>query len=222
MTAEKTKTLAYSFGAEVCGIAGADKFERAPEGFRPSDILPGAKSVVVFGKAFTKSLFLATTNAPYTLFRNKLIDLVDTISVSLAAELEKRGILAVPVPSSEPYEYWNPELRHGRGILSLKHAAQLAGLGFLGKNTLLINGNYGNRLWLGAVITEACLEPDSSSLGTCPESCRFCLDSCPQSALDGVTIEQRKCREIMATCTDGGGFLLSCNTCRKACPFSKA
>ncbi len=221
MTEAEIRKHACALGAEVCGIAGTNSFDRAPRGFHPADILPGAKSVVVYGRQFAKSLFSATTNAPYTLFRNKLIDLVDNISVQLALELEKEGFAALPVPSSEPYEYWDPERRHGRGILSLKHAAQLAGLGFIGKNTLLINRTYGNRLWLGGVITNAPLEPDACSWGCCPENCKLCLDSCPQSALNGITIEQARCREIMATCSDGGGFLLSCNTCRKVCPFSR-
>jgi epoxyqueuosine reductase QueG len=221
MTEGEIKKLVSSLGAEACGIAGTGRFAGAPAGFHPADILPGAKSVVVYGRQFPKSLFIAATNAPYTLFRNKLIDIVDHISVELSSEMEKGGFMAVPVPSSEPYEFWNPELRHGRGILSLKHAAQAAGLGFIGKNTLLVNGNYGNRLWLGAVVTDAILESDSLDLGSCPEGCRLCRDSCPQSALDGTTIEQIKCRSISATTTDGGGFMLTCNTCRKVCPFSR-
>lgn len=222
MGEETIKELAYSLGVDVCGIAETERFAKAPDGFHPADIFPGAKSVVVYGRQFPKSLFAAATNAPYTLFRNKLIDIVDNISVQLSEQLEREGFMAVPIPSSEPYEFWDPELRHGRGILSLKHAAQLAGLGFIGKNTLLINERYGNRLWLGAVITEAPLKSDSLKVGDCPKGCRLCIDSCPQSALDGVTIEQIKCRAISATFTDGGGFMLSCNVCRKSCPFSKA
>lgn len=221
MAEEKIKKLAYSLGVDVCGIAETERFAKAPKGFHPADILPGAKSVIVYGRQFPKSLFAAVTNAPYTLFRNKLIDIVDNISVHLSAQMEKEGLMAVPIPSSEPYEFWNPELRHGRGILSLKHAAQLAGLGFIGKNTLLINEKFGNRLWLGAVVTDAPLKSDSLNVGNCPEGCRLCRDSCPQSALDGITIEQIKCRAISATYSDGGGFMLSCNICRKACPFSR-
>jgi epoxyqueuosine reductase QueG len=222
MAEEAIKELAYSLGVEVCGIAETERFAKAPEGFHPTDILPGAKSVIVYGRHFPKSLFAAATNAPYTLFRNKLIDIVDNISVRLSAQMEKEGLMAVPIPSSEPYESWDPEQRHGRGILSLKHAAQLAGLGFIGRNTLLINQKYGNRLWLGAVITDALLKSDPLDLDECPDGCSLCRDSCPQSALDGITIEQIKCRSISAKTTEGGGFMLSCNLCRKVCPFSRA
>lgn len=58
--------------------------------------------------------------------------------MEVSLRLEKQGIGAVPIPSSDPYEHWEPERLHGRAILSLRHAGYLAGLGVLGKNTLLI------------------------------------------------------------------------------------
>jgi len=221
MTGMEVKELAYSLGADVCGIACAERFEDAPEGFHPADILPGVKSVVVIGRAFNKSLFDAKSNVPYTLVRHKLMDSINNISMQLSFALEKEGFAAVPVPSAEPYEFWDEENRHGRGIISLKHAARNAGLGFIGKNTLLINKMYGNRLWLGAVLTDAELEADSILKKACPENCRICIDACPESALDGTTIIQKKCRKISAASTPGGGVVLSCNICRKVCPFSK-
>ena len=72
---------------------------------------------------------------------------------NLLFTIESQGYKAIPIPSDEPYEYWDSENKHGRGILSLKHSAQACGIGCIGKNTLLINEKYGNRLYLGAVIT---------------------------------------------------------------------
>lgn len=66
MTEADIKKLVHSLGAEVCGIAETESFSSAPEGFHPADILPGAKSVIVYGRQFPKSLFAAATNAPYT------------------------------------------------------------------------------------------------------------------------------------------------------------
>ena len=204
----------------MCGIAGVERFIDAPEGFRPSDIYPGAKSVIVFGRQFPKSVFEAYSNVPYTFFKNKLVEMVDNISVQLTLKMEEEGFRAIPVPSDEPYEYWDSESRHGRGILSLKHAAKAAGLGSIGKNTLLINEKYGNRLCLGAVISDAELISDESAPDLCPPNCNICLKVCSKSALDGVTIVQKKCREICSSFTEGGGMILSCNICRKVCPFS--
>jgi len=215
------KRLAYSLGADVCGVANIERFESAPKGFHPLDIYSDAKSVISFGKHFSMSLFDATTDVPYTFVKNKLVEQLDNISIELTFNIESQGYKAIPIPSDEPYEYWDSENKLGKGILSLKHSAQAAGIGTIGKNTLLINEKYGNRLYLGAVITNAELTVDDLASNICPENCKICLNACPQSALDGVTVNQKKCREICASITDGGGFVYSCNICRKVCPFAR-
>lgn len=221
MKKEILKNDAYKLGADVCGVADIGRFKDAPEGFHPADILPEAKSVVIFGRQFLKSVFKTGTNVPYTMVRNMLLQKLDEIALQLSLGIEAQGFMAVPIPSSAPYEYWDAERRHGRGIMSLKHAAQLAGVGCIGKNTLLVNESFGNRLWLGAVLTDMELEPDQPAKSLCPQNCRICLDACPQGALDGTTIDQKRCREISSISTDGGEMILSCNTCRKVCPFSR-
>lgn len=221
MDSNYIKELAYSFGADVCGVANIKRFDGAPKGFNPLDIYSGAKSVISFGKHFPISLFDASTNVPYTFVKNKMVELLDNISIQLTFNIESQGYKAIPIPSDEPYEYWDSEKKQGRGILSLKHSAQASGLGCIGKNTLLINEKYGNRLCLGAVITNAELTIDDLASNLCHENCKICLKACPQSALDGITINQKKCRETCASITDGGGFVYSCNICRKICPFAK-
>lgn len=220
MNSEFIKENVFSLGAEVCGIADIESFKDAPEGFHPKDIYAYAKSVIVYGKPLTKSLFQANTNVPYTMVKNKLVEIVDNISVQLTFKIEAEGFQAIPVPADEPYEYWDIDNRRGKGILSLKHSAAAAGIGTLGKNTLLINKQFGNRLLLGAVLTNAELKADEPAAKQCPENCNLCINSCPQQALDGITINQKKCREICASSTPGGGALIACNICRKVCPFS--
>jgi epoxyqueuosine reductase len=214
------KKIAAESGADACGIASAASFAGAPKGFHPADILSDAESVIVFGKQFPEGTFRAKSTAPYTMVRNQLINRLDAIALNLSYWIEKLGRIAVPIPSSEPYSYWDAARRHGRGILSLKHAAQLAGVGSIGKNTLLITREFGNRLWLGGIITNLKLEADAPAEPICPESCRICIDACPQSALDQTTIDQKKCREICFSSTEGGVWLIKCNMCRVECPFA--
>lgn len=221
MNSNDIRELVYSLGAEVCGMAEATSFVDAPAGFHPKDIYPDAKTVIVYGRQNSKAVFDLKTNTPYTFERNKLLALMDEISFKLSWELQKAGFNAVPIPSAEPYDYWDAANRQGRGILSLRHAARLAGLGCLGKNTLLVNKKYGNRLWLGAVITDAEMENDVMEENLCPRNCSICIDACPQGALDGMTVDQKKCRQICMTVTEGGGLLYACNICRKACPFAR-
>ena len=210
-------------GADICGVATVDRFVDAPKDFHPCDIYPDCRSVVVFGAHFPLSTLQARSNAPYTLVRNKLVDKVDRISFHISIELEREGIVSIPVPSAEPYDYWDADRKHGRGILSLKHAGVLAGLGVLGKNTLLMNERFGNMIWLGAILVSIALKPDPlATYKGCDSECTLCIDSCPQHALDGVTINQKLCRDISISYNYGGGWVLSCNICRKVCPYHES
>ncbi len=214
------KNRIIQYGAVICGVAPVARFVDAPKGFHPCDIYPDCGSVVVFASRFPSSTLQARSNAPYTLVRNKMVEKVDWISSHVSGELEAEGIVAVPIPSADPYEYWDASRRHGRGILSLKHAGVLAGLGVLGKNTLLVNERFGNMIWLGAILASIDLEPDPiASYEGCISRCVLCIDSCPQHALDGITIDQKLCRERSNSYTDGGGLVLSCNICRRVCPY---
>ncbi|NPV69256.1 MAG: epoxyqueuosine reductase [Firmicutes bacterium] len=213
------KSAAARLGADLCGIAPVARFENAPEGFHPQDILRGSKSVAVLAARFPRSCLRSSSPIPYTFARNMMVHKMDSISFRLCEDLEACGIDSVSVPASDPYEYWDPARRHGRGILSLKHAGQIAGLGKIGKNTLLVNETYGNMIWMSAVLVSEELEADRlADYEPCMPGCSLCLEACPAGALDGVTIDQRRCRERSNRCTEGGGFYLSCHECRTVCP----
>jgi epoxyqueuosine reductase len=219
MNSSQVKDQALLLGADVCRIASVERFAEAPPGFHPRDIDPECRSVVVFGARSPLSCLRAKTNVPYTFIRNKLLAKMDDVAFRLSGALEAEGIAAIPIPSSDPYDYWDDARRHGRGILSLKHAAVLAGLGTMGKNTLLINDRYGNMIWLGAVLASAPFEADVlADYDACPPACTICLDRCPQHALDGRSIDQARCRVYSITSTPGGEMVLTCSICRVVCP----
>lgn len=220
MTAEQIKGRVRELGADLCQIASVERFADAPAGFHPTDIIKDCHSVIVVAVQFPVSTLSTSSPAAYTFVRNKLADKIDSITVQLAGELEKLGGCAVPVPSADPYDYWDDDRRHGQGILSLKHAAVRAGLGKIGKNTLLINKQFGNMLWLGAIVSNQEVEPDAmANYQTCLPNCKICLEACPAQALDGLTITQYKCRSTSAKIKAGGGSVYACNLCRKICPL---
>ena len=222
ISSRTTKKRIIQYGADICGVAPVTRFVDAPRGFHPCDIYPDCRSVIVFASHFPLSTLQAKTNAPYTLVRDRMVDKLDGISFCVSGDLEAEGVVSVPIPSADPYEYWDAGRRHGKGILSLKHAGVLAGLGVLGKNTLLVNERFGNMIWLGAILLSVDLEADQiASYEGCISGCTLCIDSCPQHALDGIAIDQMLCRERSNSYTDGGGLVLSCNICRKVCPYHK-
>ena len=218
INATQLKGLAREAGADLCGIAPVQRFSGAPEGFRPSDIFPDAKSVVVVARRLPGGVFFSPNPVPYTFACDAAVQTVSGLISNLAVRLEDHGVTAVPVPS-EPYVYWDEERREGKGILSLKHAGRLAGLGTMGKNTLLTNDVFGNRITLGALLLDADLEGDAVGdfdLG-CDE-CGACIDSCPSGALDGVCADQKRCRGASVTVTKKGYTLYTCRACRSVCP----
>jgi len=74
-------------------------------------------------------------------------------------------------------------------------------------------------IWLGAVLVDKELESDQlATYQPCIPECRICLDACPGNALNGISLEQRKCRSVAGKYTEGGGFVYACNLCRKLCP----
>jgi len=144
---------------------------------------------------------------------------VSQISLSIALHFEQCGFHAVMIPSV-PYDYWDAESKTGKGILSLKHLGYKAGLGYIGKNSLLCNESFGNLIKLGAVITDAELVPDKPiDSDMCLDSYNLCIENGPVGAigLDSV-VSQKKCREHAEINNKRGVEIYACHECRKVCP----
>ena len=216
----KIKRLAHSLGADLCGIAPVDRFSDAPEGFHPRDIYHLCESVIVIAKRIPVETVYAASPVPYTHMNNMIRDEADRIAIKMSLFMQDMRINTIPIPASEPYEYWIPEISHGRAILSLRHAGYLAGLGVLGKNTLLMNQKYGSMIHLAALLINKKLVGDPiSTYYRCDNNCQICLHSCPQSALNGLTVDQKLCRERSCYITKKGFHLINCNICRRVCPY---
>ena len=160
MTASEIKSVALELGPDICGIAPVDRFSSAPKGFHPNDIYSDCQSVLVFARRLPAESLFASSCIPYTYFNELITEEVDRLTLTLSRKLEGLAVKNVPVPSDDPSEYWEPARSYARGILSLRHAGRLAGLGVLGKNTLLINARFGNMIQLGALLLNLKLEGD--------------------------------------------------------------
>jgi epoxyqueuosine reductase QueG len=215
------KKMARHFGADLCGIAPVERFKEAPPGFRPGDIFKEGRSVVVIAKRLPDSALLSENPVPYTFACDVTLKAVNQMICQLALNLQKMGVMAMPIPS-EPYLYWDSKRREGRGILSLKHAGYLAGLGVLGRNTLLTHDTFGNRISLGALLLDASLPGDPIAKYTlCSDNCQACIRACPAKALNGKTVVQKLCRKVSQVTTKKGYALYLCNRCRAVCPRGK-
>ncbi len=218
---DKMKEFVLSKGADLVGIASVSRFDGAPDGHKPEDILPDAKTVIVCAKRFPNSVVMAGPATSYQHTMTILYNQLDLIVYEMAIYIEQQGGLAIAVPSDEPYYDWDPDKLHGRGDLSHKHAAQAAGLGRLGKNSLLITPEFGNRVQLVSIVTNLDLEPDPLVEDElCPSECIICIKSCPVKAItDQEQVNQRVCRSYMFLKLPKGQIIESCRECRKVCPI---
>ncbi len=213
------KALVLDSGADLCGIATVDRFSEAPSGFNPKDIYDQCKSVVVFAKKIPHTCLFASNCIPYTIMGQKAIENVNVMTMDIALKLEELNFGCVPIPTDDPYLHWDSHHMYGRAILSLRHAGELAGLGRLGRNTLLINNKLGNMIQLGAVLVDKELTPDPIvDYEVCPKDCQICLNSCPVKALNGKTVNQQLCRPMSMHTTVKGYVVKNCYVCRKVCP----
>ncbi len=117
------------------------------------------------------------------------------------------------------------------GPVPERELAQLAGLGWIGKNMMLIHPEIGSFTFIGVVLTDAGLEPDLPFEADRCGTCRRCLDACPTQAFAGprdldaracisyLTIEHRG--EFTATqAAQVDDWLFGCDVCQDVCPWN--
>lgn len=218
MNSIKIKEILKSLGADLCGIASIDRFGDSPKGYHPLDVLPTCKSVISFACRFPSGTLASKSSAPYTSVRNTITPKMDAIALDFCIQMEKESILSVPIPTNES-EY-DSNTGRWRCIVSLKHAAQAAGLGTIGRHSLLITPEFGSMVWLGAVLTEAELEPDKLTEQIC-NNCNLCVQVCPVNALEKEEIRQGDCWNFaFGEDKEKKKWRISCHKCRDVCPFN--
>jgi epoxyqueuosine reductase len=216
-SAEIKKKAGY-MGADLCGIAPIDRFINAPAGFHPHDVFKDTKSVISVACRIPEGPVTAENLIPYFVSEEIVTDKLNRIVFELSLAIEDSGFSAVIVPSS-PYDYWDEEQMEGKGILSLKHIAYYAGLGYIGRNSLLCNKKYGNLIKLGAILTDAELKSDEMYAGDMCENCgNLCELSCPVNAISNKHVSQKECRPYSEVKNKRGADIYTCNICRKVCP----
>ena len=199
LTSEGVKEQARALGFDLCGVAPVDDFpelgflrEWLDRGYagemawmaRTADrrrdvraVMPEARSVIVTGTLYN-------TDRPYSVDQPPDVarisryawgdDYHDVLKPRLDALVG--WMREASVQPFEALTYVDT------GPVQERVYAQYAGLGWIGKNTCLINAELGSWLFLGVVITSLALEPDTQGLEQCG-SCTRCLQACPTGAL---------------------------------------
>lgn len=215
---KQVKEILLGLGADLCGIASIDRFKDAPEGYHPTDVLPTCKSVISFGCRFPMGTLSCNSPVPYTRVRNSITPKMDAIALEFCIEMEKYQIVCVPIPTNE--SRWDENTKRWRSIISQKHAAQAAGLGTIGRHSLLITPEFGSMVWLGAVLCEQELECDELKDNICND-CNACVNICPVNALEHIELKQQACWDYaFGDDKKIQSWVINCHKCRDICPYN--
>lgn len=238
ITSEQVKSAARSLGFDLVGVAPAEK----PAGYahyrdwlaagfhgdmaymenhaalrsHPDTLLPGVRSIIAVGLNYyqpaswqpgnTKIARYAWGRDYHRVIRQKLRRLAADMGV---------GQFRVCVDSAPLLEREN---------------AHRAGLGWFGKNTMLINSQRGSWFLLGFLLTSIELEPDAPALGGCG-TCRKCIEACPTGAIvrvdDRWQVDARRCISYLTIENPEhsderiGDWTFGCDVCQEVCPFNE-
>lgn len=248
VTAAAVKDKARSLGFDLCGIAPAESFpelaflpEWLARGYagtmewmarsaeRRADVrqvVPGARAVIVTGtlynvdRPYSEALPAEVARISRYAWGD---DYHDVLKARLEALLE--WMRAESADEFEARAYVDT------GPVQERVYAQYAGLGWIGKNTCLINPEIGSWLFLGEIITTLALEPDTEGLEQCG-SCTRCLEACPTGALvEPGVLDSTRCLSYLTIEHRGplpeehvraiGSHIYGCDICQEVCPYNQ-
>lgn len=204
LTSEYIKKVAKSYGADIVGIGNIERWDTAPIQMDPKQIMPRAKSIIAMGFRVFRGSLRGIEEGTY--FSNYsamgyggITYLYMPMTVlNTAKVLEDAGYEAVPMGHQSdwraidnkgvPFEGYSRPVAPGKAMpdvmVHMRIAGFLCGLGEIGYSKMLLTPEFGPRVRVGIIITEAPLEPDPIiPPGTLCNRCMACARNCPAHAI---------------------------------------
>ena len=208
------KKIGIDAGASVVGVAASNDFQFAPDGFKPTDVLDSCRSVIVLGAPFTREA-LSLDPTEYTELRNAFLTKMTELAKVVSKRIAKESGHKTKAISASGGKTVDGKMS---GYISLKHAAELAGIGVITRNYLLTSPEHGNLLWLSAVLTDIDLVPDEKLQCEFCENCNKCVEACPSGALSNpASFGRKECSKFFVI--ENKRLIIKCYSCRSVCPY---
>ncbi len=208
MDAASVKAMAKEMGADLVGVASAETLNAFPPDPKypqtPDRISPLVKSVIVIANRIPVAVFRSKAPAAVQYMDMLVLRRMDRIAWKVSRALEAAGFPTFTTAAQETdWDYKNGSY----GRLSTRHLGIEAGLGTFGLEVNILTPEFGPRVYLTGILTEAELEPDTriTEQVCIGESCSRCLYSCPTDAVRHFGIDKRAC----ATAAQEFGFMTS-------------
>ena len=231
------------------GYAGEMRYLHDARRASAENVLPGTRSVIVCALNYN-------ANFPYSTAANAIAATVDEIGeIDEADARAPRGWISRYAWGDDYHDVMKSKLEellawmrgefgdtfHARSYVDTgpvleRVAAKYAGLGWLAKNTCLINQQLGSWLFLGVILTDLELTP-SLPRGAAPPadlcgSCRRCIDACPTEAIVApYVLDARRCIAYLTIELRGsipqefrpaiGNMVFGCDICQDVCPWNR-
>ncbi len=177
---EKLEKTAEGYGAKAFGVADLGiLLDNYPEAL--TDIAGEYNRAVVCGLRLQQAALCDVKDHPTPIYFHNYRQTnyqLDRLAWAVADAIQAGGFEALAVPSSQIIKR-NPM----RGHVSHKELGRLAGLGFIGKNNLLVHPEYGAQMRYVSVLTNAPLTPDQPYSGKECGNCDACRKACPAGAI---------------------------------------
>jgi epoxyqueuosine reductase len=214
---------------DFIGFSSSGALAAGPRDTRPTRYLEDAKSVISIGYRLNRASLqnLPATRSAYMLEHDYANRHLDRASHLIARFLEQHGFTAIGFDAGAGfYHEAGKTPQRFAGDISHKHAAVACGLGKFGLNNLVLSPEWGPRIRLATILTNALLEHSRTvDENPCPaQECEACVKICPVQALDrwrgaydpqtGWVIDKKRCYDHIFTTLKGQ----RCGLCIKACP----
>ena len=232
-TQNEVKTLKTSIideanrlGANIIGFAPVERwseFQDTTPDFFPQNIWPEVKTVIVLALQIYLPMLETTPSVVYSELYNTTNRLLDDMAYKLANYLNKKGHKAFFFPR-DCYGDISVLIKKPQAAFSHVLAGKYAGLGTIGCNHTLITKEFGPRVRLVSVLTDAAISPDKMYEKQFCVKCNLCKKCCPMEAFtlneDSIfKMNKVKCAKYHQQLKNS--YKYPCGVCTKVCPVGE-